>query len=60
MKDWKWNKDGKGCAGEYTKKGWQVWSNGSGWKITKPDGLTYAVEFKQNASAKGFAERRMK
>ena len=60
MKEWTWKKEGKGCAGKYIKNGWQVWSNCSGWKITKPDGFTYAVEFKQIATAKRFAERKMK
>jgi hypothetical protein len=60
MTDWKWNKGGKGCAGEYKKDDWTIWCNGSGWVITRPDEFTYAKEFKHVAYAKKFAEGKMK
>lgn len=59
MKDWEYNKNGTGCAGEYIKNGWRVWCNNSGWKTTRPDGFTYAVEYKEMKYAFKFAEGKM-
>ncbi len=56
---WTFKKNGKGIAGEYVHAGWTVWSAGSGWKITKPNGRTYAREFRTAEAARKYAEKNL-
>jgi len=56
---WTYNKDGKGIAGEYERAGWTIWSAGSGWMITTPNGRTYAREFRTAEAARKYAEKNL-
>lgn len=58
--EWTYLMEGRGIAGTHECNGWKVWSAGSGWKITRPDGYTYEREYKHLAGAKKCAEGKMK
>ena len=54
-----WEYTSQRGLGQYTKSGFTVFSNGFAWKVRKPAGKTYAVNFKDVAKAIALAERKI-
>ena len=58
-KEWNYNRNGHGTAGEYHMSGWSIYCNGTEWCIDRPDGHCYQRNFKSVRTAQRFAEQQM-